>query len=65
MVPTWLEPPTLQEIENSGNEARKYLKTKESHFLNAANSAHFARKLAQIGPQKEQKQRILRETNRS
>jgi hypothetical protein len=28
---------SLQEMENSGNEAKKYLKTKEVAFLNAAN----------------------------
>jgi hypothetical protein len=37
----------LQKMKNSGNEAKKYLKTKENHFLNAANSARFARQLAQ------------------
>jgi len=51
-------------MQNSGNEAKKYLKTKENHFLNAANYARFARKLAQIRALKEQKQRILPKTNR-
>jgi hypothetical protein len=37
----------LQKMENSGNEAKKYLKTKNITFLNAANYARFARKLAQ------------------
>jgi hypothetical protein len=36
-------------MENSGNEAKKYLKTKESRFLNAAQLARFAHKSAQIG----------------
>jgi hypothetical protein len=35
-------------MENSGNEAKKYLKTKESRFLNAAKLARFARNFAQI-----------------
>jgi len=47
-------------MKNSGNEAKEYLKTKDIAFLNAANYARFARKLAQIEPKKEQKQRILR-----
>ena len=38
----------LQKMENSGNEAKKWLKTKENRFLYAANYARFARKLAQI-----------------
>jgi hypothetical protein len=36
----------LQKMKNSGNEAKKYLKTKEVTVLNAANLACFARKLA-------------------
>ena len=39
----------LQKMKNSGNEAKKYLKTKDITFLNAANYARFACKLAQIG----------------
>jgi hypothetical protein len=35
-------------MENSGNEAKKYLKTKEVTFLNAANYAHLARELARF-----------------
>jgi len=42
------ESSTLQNMENSGNEAKKYLKTKENHFLNDANYARFARKSAAI-----------------
>jgi hypothetical protein len=42
-------------VKNSGNEAKKYLKTKDITFLNAANSALFARKATHFGPQKEQK----------
>ena len=50
--------------KNSGNEAKKYLKTKEVTFLNAANYARFERIFAQIRAQKEQKQASLRKTNR-
>jgi hypothetical protein len=45
--------------QNSGNEAKKYLKTKDDHFLNAANCARFAHKLAQTSAWKEQGQDIL------
>jgi hypothetical protein len=38
----------LQKMENSGNEAKKYLKTKQITFLMAANYARFASNLAQI-----------------
>jgi hypothetical protein len=41
-------------MKNSGNEAKKYLKTKDITFLNAANSTLFARKATHFGPQKEQ-----------
>jgi hypothetical protein len=34
--------------QNSGNEAKKWLKTKDITFFNGANYAHFAHKLAQI-----------------
>jgi len=36
----------LQEMENSGNEAKKYLKTNDITFLNAAKYTRFARDLA-------------------
>jgi hypothetical protein len=39
----------LRKMKNSGNEAKKYLKTKAVTFLNAANYARFARNSAQIG----------------
>jgi hypothetical protein len=39
----------LQKMKNSANEAKKYLKTKNMTFLNGADYARFARKLAQIG----------------
>jgi len=35
-------------MKNSGNEAKKYLKTKDIAFLYAANYARFTHKLAQI-----------------
>ena len=38
----------LQKMKNSGNEAKKYLKTKHITFLNGANYARFACNLAQI-----------------
>ena len=34
--------------KNSGNEAKKYLKTNDINFFVAANCAHFTRKSAQI-----------------
>ncbi len=34
----------VREYENRGNEAKKYLKTKDITFLSAANSACFVRK---------------------
>jgi hypothetical protein len=34
--------------KKSGNEAKEYLKTKDIAFLNAANYARVARKLAQV-----------------
>ena len=60
MAPLPWENGTLRKMENSGNEAKKYLKTKESRFLNAANCARFARKLTPIGPQMEKNSSILR-----
>jgi len=35
-------------MKNSGNEAKKYLKTKHITFLSDANYARFARKLVRI-----------------
>ena len=46
-------------MENSGNEAKKYLKTKDITFLDAAIYAHFKRELAPIEPEREQKRRNL------
>ena len=42
-------------MENSGNEAKKYLKTKDITFLSGANYARFACKTAQIARHKDQK----------
>jgi hypothetical protein len=42
-------------MKNSGNEAKKYLKTKDITFLHAAICAHFKREFAQIEHQKEHK----------
>jgi hypothetical protein len=47
-------------MQNSGNEAKKYLKTKNITFLSNANYAHFACKLTAIGREKQQRQRFLR-----
>jgi hypothetical protein len=37
----------LQKMKNSGNEAKKYLKTKDITFLDATNYARFTHKSAQ------------------
>jgi predicted kinase len=50
-------------MENRGNEAKKYLKTKEVTVFSAANSACLARKSARIRRKMEHVQRILRKTN--
>jgi ATP-dependent Clp protease adapter protein ClpS len=42
-------------MKNSGNEAKKYLKTKDITFSDAAICAHFKREFAQIEHQKAQK----------
>jgi hypothetical protein len=39
---------SAREYKNSGNEAKKYLKTNDISFSDAANRAHFTRKFAQI-----------------
>jgi hypothetical protein len=39
---------SAQKYKNSGNEAKKYLKTNDITFFVAANCAHFTRKSAQI-----------------
>jgi hypothetical protein len=47
-VPAMGECRELQKMENSGNEVKKYLKTKDINFLSGADYARFARDLAQI-----------------
>jgi hypothetical protein len=37
----------LQKMKNSGNEAKKYLKTKDNRIFEDANCARFARSFAQ------------------
>jgi hypothetical protein len=37
-----------EKVKNRGNEAKKWLKTKDITFFNGANDAHFARNFAQI-----------------
>ncbi len=44
-LPGWGSAP---KYKNSGNEAKKYLKTNDINFFVAANCAHFTRKSAQI-----------------
>ena len=44
---------TARNYENRGNKAKKYLKTKDITFFNAANSASLARNLSAIEPQKD------------
>ena len=43
-----LEARAAQYIKNSGNEAKKWLKTKDITFLMCANDARFARQLAPV-----------------
>jgi len=47
-VPAMGECREVQKMKNSGNEAKKYLKTKHITFLSGANHARFARNLALI-----------------
>ena len=47
-VPARGESREIEKMKNSGNEAKKYLKTKDITFLNGANYAHFACRFAQI-----------------
>jgi hypothetical protein len=54
----------LQKMKNSGNEAKKLLKTKDITFLDAANFARSACRLTPIRRQRELKNHVLRKTNR-
>ena len=61
MVPVSRETAEIQKMKNSGNEAKKYLKTKDITFFSAANYARFVRNLASIRHDKEQIGQTLRE----
>ena len=52
----------LQEMQNSGNEAKKWLKTKDVTLFSDAQFAHFACKLAPNRAQKAPKNHILCKT---
>jgi hypothetical protein len=56
---------TAREYKNSGNKAKKWLKTMDIAFLNASNFALFVCKSAPIRHQKEQKTPDFARTNRS
>ena len=47
-VPAMAECRELQKMKNSGNEAKKYLKTKHITFFIGADFARFAHEFAQI-----------------
>jgi len=47
-VPTMGERRELQKMKNSGNEAKKYLKTKENRFFECAIYVRFASKIVRI-----------------
>jgi len=64
-APAPAENVTLRKMENSGNEAKKYLKTKEVTLLNDAILVHFACKTTPGGPEKHQKAPHFARTNRS
>ena len=51
-------------MKNSGNEAKKWLKTSDITFLKGANFVCFARKLTPISRQKKQKTLHFAETKR-
>ena len=55
---------SARKYKNSGNEAKKYLKTKDITFLDSANRSHFTRKFAQIERGNQQNSHILRKTER-
>jgi hypothetical protein len=62
IVPAKQETNYLQEMQNSGNEAKKWLKTKEVTLFNDAQFAHFACKLAPNRAQKAPRNHILCKT---
>jgi len=57
--PGGAESRVMQIMKNSGNEAKKWLKTQDITFLNAANFALFACGSTRIRASKEQKRHIL------
>jgi hypothetical protein len=61
-VPAKQETSSLQKMENSGNEAKKWLKTKEVALFSDAQFAHFACKLAPNRAQKAPRNHILCKT---
>jgi hypothetical protein len=48
-APVRLESRKSEKMKNGGNEAKKWLKTKDITFFSVANYARFACKFAQIG----------------
>jgi len=64
-VPAKQETSFLQKMENSGNEAKKWLKTKDVALFSDAQFAHFACKSAPNRAQKAPKNHILCKTSRS
>jgi len=63
-LPASREGSAVQKTKNSGNEAKKWLKTKDITILDAAHFAHFECKLAQIELKKEQETHHFTKTNR-
>jgi len=62
MVPVSRETAEIQKMKNSGNEAKKYLKTKDITFFSAADYARFVRNLTPIALPKGQTMRDLHKT---
>jgi len=58
MGPAGAENRVLQKMKNSGNEAKKWLKTKEVTFFDDAICAHFTRIFARFGHKNAQEQQI-------
>ena len=48
IIPAGADHGILQDLQNSGNEAKKWLKTKDITFLSDANCARFAHIFAQF-----------------
>jgi len=58
---TWADRGCARRYKNRGNEAKKWLKTKEVTILNAANCAHFRCQFAHIECWKEQRAALQNE----